>query len=184
MTLGRRLLLLGAACGALYGAGLFYEMDLAPAGCCGLSWPVPDPIAAERRLSSADPRGLGAAAQRETALDALRASPGEAIGWTRLAYADRLAHGRLTQAGAQAIETSYLVLPYAGPQSYWRLAFDFDNWSALTPQGRQDAMAEMRIALRDDNIYLSATRHPPVRNLAKTVADPSGRLAAALLAAD
>ena len=132
---GRFLLLLGAALGTLYAGSLFYEIDFAAAGCCGLAWPTPDPGAAERAMIAADPKGLDAAIQRQAAIKALSARPADAVAWLRLAYADRLAHGRLTDAGAHAVDMSYLTQPYAGSQTPWRLSFALDNWSRLTPDG-------------------------------------------------
>lgn len=183
MGRGRIWLSLGCIFAALYAAGLVYEIDFAPAGCCGLTWPTPDPFAAERILAQTDPKGRDGRLQRQTAVQVLAARPMDAQEWLRLAYADRLTHGQLTDAGARDVEMSYLVEPYAGPQVYWRLGFDLDNWSRLTPQTRTDAMAEMKVALHDSpSLYITAPRgDDSLGALANRAADPSGRMAAALM---
>jgi hypothetical protein len=172
----RLLLMVGAVLGALYAAGLFYEIDLSPPGCCGLSWPTPDPGAAERWVDAADPKGVNAAAQRQAALEVMAARPAEPSAWLRLAYADRLQHGQLTDLGARAVDTSYLVSPYAGHLATWRTGFALDNWSRLTQQGRQDAIHEINIARTRPNLWLDM--HVMA---ARARQDPSGRMAAALL---
>ena len=175
MAPARLILLAGAALCAVYAAGLFYEIDFAPGGCCGLTWPTPDPVVAERQVAAADPKGADAAAQRKAALDVLAARPGEPTAWLRLAYADRLAHGQLTAAGARAMDMSYLARPYIYHQTAWRIGFALDNWSRLTPDGRKGALQEIAIARASGTLgeVAAAVRPGP--------ADPSGRLAAALL---
>jgi hypothetical protein len=172
---GRLLLMLSAALGALYAGGLFYEIDFAAAGCCGLTWPTPDPGAVERAMAAADPKGLNAAVQGQAALSVLSARPAEAVAWLRLAYADRLANGRLTEAGAHAVDMSYLTQPYAGSQTPWRLGFALDNWSRLSAEGRKDALREVETARNDFE------RWPAVQARSRQVRDQSGRMTAALL---
>jgi hypothetical protein len=176
VTLGRLLLGVGAFVGALYAAGLVYEMDFAPAGCCGLSWPSSDTAAAERRLAAADPKGLDGAAQRKAAVAVLAAAPADVNAWMRLAWADWLEHGVLTRDGAHALDMSYLVKSYAGGQTVWRIGFALDNWSRLTPEGRRSAVREVEIARAD------ADRWPQVREAVRRgPRDPEGRVEAALL---
>jgi hypothetical protein len=79
-------------------------MDFARPGCCGLGWPHPDPIAAARWQAAADQQGRNPAIQRGAALTLLAAQPADSNAWMRLAWADRLDHGRLTQAGAGALD--------------------------------------------------------------------------------
>lgn len=171
----RLLLIAGCLLGALYAVGLFYEADLSPAGCCGLTWPTPDPMAAERRMAHDDPQALNAAVQRQAAVEVLTARPAEPTAWLRLAYADRLAHTQLTPAGAKALETSYLVSPFIYRQAPWRIGFAFDNWSRLTPEGRRAALREIEIA-RNSWLWIEI-----VAAIRRGPADPSGRMAAALL---
>jgi hypothetical protein len=178
---GRILLTVGATLGALYAAGLFYEIDFAPAGCCGLAWPSHDPAAAERQALARDPKGLNPAVQHDAAVAVLTARPAEPVAWIRLAYADALGHGGLTPAGAQAVDISYLVQPYAGPQAYVRIALDLDSWSRLTPQGRKSALAEIKIATQDRTTYTSEAAHASLAEIGRRAADPSGRMVAALM---
>jgi hypothetical protein len=161
---------------AAYGAGLLYEMVAAPAGCCALTWPSPDPVQAERVLGQTDPQGRNAAAQARTAQAVLAARPGDPTAWLRAAYAERLQHGHLTDTGRRDIDTSYLIAPYGGPWSPWRIAFALDNWTALTPKIRQLVAAEVDVALDDDFVIREATKARALK-----VQDPRGRLAAALL---
>lgn len=176
MHFGRLLLATAAGFGALYAALLFYELDMAPPGCCGLTWPTPDPIAAERTMT-ADPKGTTAAIQRKTALAQLASQPGQPYGWMRFAAADRMANGHLTDAGVKALDMSYQMAPYAYRQTPWRVAFALDNWSALTPAVRMEVLQEIEIAKKptQDQVLL------PTRKAAALVTDPSGRRTAALL---
>ncbi len=164
-----------AALAAVYGAGLLYEADFAPAGCCGLSLPNPDPMQAERLLAQSDPKGTSVNAQRKAALALLAARPGDVGGWLRLAYADRLEHGRLTEAGVHDLEMSYLVDPFAYRQSPWRLAFALDNWGGLSPEARKDALKEIELVKRSPEIQDDA------RQAVRAIHNPSGRMTAALM---
>lgn len=160
---------------ALYGAGLYFEQNIAGPSCCGLTWPTPDPAQAERLMVNEDPKGSIAAVQRRVAVSLLAARPMESNAWLRLAYADRLNNGHLTDAGRHAVEMSYLVLPFASSQTPWRLDFAFENWGELSPQSRKDVIAEVGIAKNDPEILNALT------TAAGRVHNPSGRLAAGLL---
>jgi hypothetical protein len=177
MTPGR--LALAAACGlaALYAAGLVYEMDFARPGCCGLGWPSTDPVSANRWQAAADPKGGNPAIQRGAALALLGAEPADANAWMRLAWADRLEHGRLTKVGAGALDMSYATRLYGGAaDTPWRIGFALNNWSQLTPAGRQSAEAEFRLLPHTGPAW-AAMRQVSVRN----VRDPAGSAEAARL---
>jgi hypothetical protein len=175
MTPGR--LALAAACGlaALYAAGLVYEMDFARPGCCGLGWPHPDPVAAARWQAAADPSAVNPAIQRGAALTLLAAEPANANAWMRLAWADRLAHGRLTRAGAGALEMSYLVQLYSAKDVGWRVAFVLDNWSRIPVEIREDAVREAGFAQN------RATWGQIVVAVRRGITDPEGRKVAAAM---
>lgn len=130
---------------------------------------------AERLLAQADPQGISAAAQRKAALAVLAARPGVADGWLRLAYADRLQHGRLTDAGVHALEMSYLIEPFAYRRSPWRLAFALDNWTGIGAQARKDALEEITLTKRSPEILASA------HEIVGKVRNPSGRMTAVLM---
>jgi hypothetical protein len=168
-----------AALIAAYGAGLLYEMVASPAGCCAATWPSPDPVQAERLLLRTDPMGKNAATQALAAHAVLAARPAEPSAWMRLAYADRLQHGRLTDAGRRALDTSYLIAPYAGNQAPWRLAFALDNWAGLLPATRLAAVQEINLTAQDGTIRLATGKL-----VGASVHDPGGRLAAAMLGLD
>lgn len=176
MTRSKIAFIAATALTTLYAAGLYYEQNLAGPHCCGLTWPTPDPAHAERLMAKDDPKGVNPAVQRRTAVDVLAARPMESSAWLRLAYTDCLQHGQLTDEGRRALEISYLVLPYAGPQAAWRLAFVLENWSALSPQSRKDALAEMVTVKADEWSLRLAT----MKVLAK-VRNPGGRMTIALM---
>lgn len=175
MPASRLALIAATAIAALYGMGLYFEQNLAGPHCCGLTWPTPDPAQAERLMARDDPKGANPAVQRRAAVALLAARPMESSAWLRLAYADRLTNGHLTDAGRRALEMSYLVLPFAGSQAPWRLGFAFDNWGDLGVRSRKDAIAEVGV-VKDDPEILNA-----LTTVAGRVRDPRGRLAAALL---
>jgi hypothetical protein len=127
-------------------------------------------------LAAADPKGLDAAAQGRAAVAVLTASPANASGWMRLAYADRLKNGRLTDDGARAMEMSYVSTPYVYRQAPWRIAFALENWSNMTTEGRKEVLKEIALAHIDIGIWLEL--RAAVRSLPM---DPSGRMTAALL---
>jgi hypothetical protein len=160
---------------AAYAAALLFETDFAGHGCCGLTWPTPNPGQAERLAIHDDPRGGQADLQRQTALLTLKARPGDSNGWLRLAYADALQHGALTEAGRKAFDTSYLLLPYGGSDTPWRVVFALDHWDELDAQGRAGALAELRVMDKDDRV------RGLTRIAGRSVRNPAGRVAATLL---
>ena len=170
------LLTLVTAAIALYGVVFLYEISSGAPGCCGATWPSADPLRAEQAVLRNDPHNRSAAIQRRTALAVLGGRPADSNGWLRLAYADRLEHGRLTDVGRQAFEMSYLVLPYGGSAAApGRVAFALGVWSQVSPQTRRDALAEIGLARTESITWRS------LRAAAAAVADPNGRLAAALM---
>lgn len=160
---------------AVYAAALLCETDFAGHGCCGLTWPSPNPGQAERLVARDDPQGDQAAVQQRAALQTLKARPGDAAGWLRLAYADAVQHGRLTSAGRKAFDTSYLLLPYAGSDTPWRVVFALDHWGELDDEGRAGVLAELRIMDKDDRV------RGLTRIAARNLRDPTGRMTAVLL---
>lgn len=168
MTAGRALLAAGCVFGALYAAALVFEMDFAPAGCCGLSWPTPDPVASNRRSAALDPRGQIALVQRRAALDQLAAAPADFDGWLRLAWADWLGRRALTRLGIGALDMSYDLRPYAGIDTPWRVGFALDNWSRLSPDIQRNVVREVKLAPPYEVDRISAVAAAGAR-------DPAGR---------
>lgn len=163
---------LAAVLAASYGGGLYYEQNFAPADCCGLTWPSTDPGQAQRILAQTDPRAIDPAAQMEAARAILRGRPGDANAWLRLSYADWLGHGgRFSDDGRRALEASYLITPYGGPFTAWRVALALSSWSSLSADTRQDVAKEVEIVKNDQ--FAAATRAA-----AAAVRDPQGHLAA------
>ncbi len=168
------ILSIAAALAAGYGTWLFYDSFIGPSGCCRATWPLPNPLQAERLIAAKDPQALNAALQRTAALTMLQARPGDVDAWLRLAFADRLAHGRLTAEGFKALDASYSITPFAGPRALWRTAFVLDNWTGLPQRVRTDAINEIAIIKGDSGLKYR------LRLRTAQVSDPNGRLAAAL----
>lgn len=110
---------------------------------------------------------------RQETWQALNQSPADDAAWLRLAYIDRLAHGRLTSAGTTWLERSYEVAPFGPETSFWRVRFAFENWDALTPELRKQVYDEVRVQW--------PTRKADYTAISVAVANPSGRLASALM---
>jgi hypothetical protein len=166
--------LAGAA--SLYAAGLLYEGFFAESYSGLLTGPFVDRAAAERaygRLPADTPAAMRAAASaRLTAGD-----PANPESWTAVAYADWRAHGQLTPTAIAALDHSYAMGFFDRQDAIWRVTFALQHWDAVTPQIRQDALAEARAALADRDLG------PILRYDLKSVRNPAGRLAAALLIA-
>lgn len=100
---------------------------------------------------------------------ALNAAPMNAAAWLRIAYI-RSANGAPLDKGAiEAIEKSYSVAPFGPDVTSWRLQFLYGRWAQLTPELRNEAMAEHLESGRQ----ISLTSAVP--------ADQGGALAAALM---
>jgi hypothetical protein len=163
-----------AVAAVAYGGVLFYESFLAPAGCCGATWPLTNPMQTGRLLYYGDPSDKNGAKQRVAALAILKARPADVETWLRLAYGDRLIHGRLTAEGANALDVSYSITPFAGPRAVWRVVFALDNWSAAPDRVKRDALEEIKIIKADPNTKWA------LRERAPGIKDINGRAAAAL----
>ena len=163
-----------ASLSAIYGGWLFVDGFLAPAGCCGATWPLPDPMQAERLAQQRDPQDRSGAEQRAAALVITRSRPADVEGWMRLAYADRLLHGRLTKEGGDALDLSYSLTPYAGPRAVWRIVFVLDNWSQAPDRVKRDTLDEIGI------VKGSEGERWRLQQLTPSIHDPAGRTVAAL----
>lgn len=110
---------------------------------------------------------------RQETWQALNQSPADDAAWLRLAYIDRLAHGRLTADGLKWLERSYDVAPFGPETSFWRVRFCWENWDSLTPELRKQVADEVRVQW--------PTRNGDYIAISAAVANPSGRLASALM---
>jgi hypothetical protein len=115
----------------------------------------------------ASPEALAEAATETRA--SLRQSPANATAWLRLAYIDSRNDGGLGSDGNLALARSYGVAPLGPDDTFWRLAFAFNNWTALERVNRMSALEELRWAQR--------SRRVNIRKLLASVTDPAGRLA-------
>jgi hypothetical protein len=166
-----------AALLALYSVGLIYEGFVNTRYSGALTYPWVDKPAAERadaQLTQDAPPPVRAAAVERL----IEADPANPESWTAVAYADYLAHGRLTPRGVQALDHSYAVSFFDQFGAVWRVGFALDNWGALYPDLRKNVLAEAQAVLdhRDDPELGLELR----RRLAD-VRGPDGRLAAFLL---
>ena len=134
----------------------------------GLVW-VHD-ARAERLLADPRPAAAVQAEARRLTLMSLDQAPANATAWLRLAYLDSLQPAGLGQAGRDALVRSYVVAPYGPDDTAWRLRFALEHWTALDPDLRGRAMAELQLA----------ARHNGYRSLPAQIDDPAGRLAATL----
>jgi len=161
---------------AVYASGLLYEGFVASGYAGDATYPFVDKAAAERAWN-----GLGvdapAAARRKAALRLVRADPASPRSWTALAYADRTARHALTPAGVAALEQSYQVSFFDLRDATWRVDFALENWPALTPPLRQQVLTEAQVALADPRLA------PAMKARLRSIRDPAGHLAAALLLA-
>jgi hypothetical protein len=83
--------------------------------------------------------------------------------------------GRLGPQGLHDLQVSYDLIAYDPYVFDWRIKLGLDHWSELSPELRASVIAEARIFARNGN----RTR---VIGSLSSVENPSGRLAAAILA--
>lgn len=161
----------------LHAFGLFYEGFVSDHYFALLTAPFADRPAAERAYARL-PAAASAQARAASAERLVDADPTDPRSWTAVAYEDWLAHGRLTPIGAEALDRSYTVSFFDRRIAVWRVAFALDNWTDIAPRVRRDVLLEARLALSDPGLAEALKPH------LKTARSPSGRLAAALLAAE
>lgn len=100
---------------------------------------------------------------------AIEASPMNAAAWLRIAYIRSVQASSLDAVAIDAIEKSYSVAPFGPDVTPWRLQFLYGHWSQLSPDLRQEVMAE----------HVAYGRQIPIRD--ESIADPAGKLAAVLM---
>jgi hypothetical protein len=160
----------------LYSIDLLYEGFISDHYSGLLTYPFVDRPAAERaydRLPENAPITERALAARRL----VDADPANPESWNAVAYTDWLAHGGLSPAGVQALDHSYAVSFFDRPQAVWRVTFATENWATLTPEIRQDVIAEAKVALHDP------TLGPQLRAQLKSISGPTAQMAAALILA-
>ncbi|HZC16320.1 MAG TPA: hypothetical protein VE309_06130 [Caulobacteraceae bacterium] len=159
---------------AFYSLGLLYEGFVSDHYSGVFTFPLVDKISAERaygRLPATTPTAERAAAAQRL----IEADPTNPESWTAVAYADWLAHGRLSAKGVEALDHSYAVSFFDRPGAVWRVDFALENWADMTPHIRQDALEEARVALKDPDLG------PVMATHLKAIRSPEGRLAGLLL---
>lgn len=151
----------------------------AMAAAASLSWPAVNPAqapAARHELNAVAALGAASADYRtaETENQAvLDLAPLTATAWVRKAYIRRQQSDRLDGEALDALERSYLAAPLGPDITRWRLRFMFECWPEVTPSLRARAIAELETFSRF---------HKGSYALARSIHDPSGRLAATLTA--
>jgi hypothetical protein len=169
--------LLGASALAIYAAGLLYEGFIADGYGGLLTLSLVDKMAAQRAydgLSAGAPEAERASAAWRLA----RADPANPESWNALAYDDWLKNGRLTADGLRDLDHSYALTYLDGSGAVWRVGFALDHWSDLTPQLRLDVQAEALDALQQQDTNTALAERM------RSVQDPAGRLASALIEAE
>ena len=105
---------------------------------------------------------------------ALDQAPVDDRAWLGLAYADYLKNGaRLSSKGLLWLQRSYDVAPFGPDSSLWRLKFCLENWSALTPELRGEAMDEFRMT--------ASVKAPQLKEMARQMPTAESRIAALLM---
>jgi hypothetical protein len=129
---------------------------------------------AERLLADPAPSPQAVAEAERLSRQALAQFPYDNSSWLRLAYADRLRHGRLTPQGVALLRRSYDLAPidiYAGA---WRISFVLENSQSIPRDVRQSARREFGALWRDYR------RRGELLQMAGALQNPAGRLSAAL----
>jgi hypothetical protein len=161
---------------AVYSIGLLYEGFISGRYSGLLTYPFPDRPAAERAYDRL-PAGVSIAARALAAQRLVDADPADPQSWNAVAYTDWLARRSLSPAGVQALDRSYATSFFDRPQAVWRVAFATENWDTLTPELRQEVMAEAKIALHDADLG------PQLRARLRSISGSDAQMAAALILA-
>jgi hypothetical protein len=160
---------------AAYGAGLLYEGYIAKSYAGVLTFPFVDRAAAERAYDTL-PGGAPIATRQAAAARLLRADPANASSWALVSYMDWLRHGHhLTQVGREALDRSYTMSALDHQIAPWRINFALENWDALSPDQRQQVMAEMTWMFQHD-----AAASADLKARLKTIQNPYGQVVAKL----
>lgn len=107
---------------------------------------------------------------------ALAQSPALAVTWVRLAYIETWRHRRVTPAAAQDLSRSYQVSPLGPDVSPARTKFALEAWPVLSPELREQAIADFEAWWR--------RRPEDATRLAQGIVDPQGRLVAGMALAE
>ena len=135
------------------------------------AWPAPTD-AHERNADAAlhsEPADYRTAERENQAV--LMAAPLSATAWVRQAYIRKQELGTLDATALENLEKSYRSAPFGPDITRWRLRFMFENWALHSPGLRARAIAELEVF---------SSFHRGSYSLARTVRDPTGRLAAIL----
>ena len=161
--------LVGLSCALLAATALWQIRSGAEAD--GGPLPLVGELRAAPPRSAADIETLRAHVRRRLAL-----SPTDPSAWMTLAYAARAEEGRCASTCNAALERAYRSAPLDPVTFAWRARFSLENWPTLTPGVRDLTIAHMRRAWSTPEGRLA------IRDMGLTVRDPSGRLAAKMVA--
>lgn len=158
-------------------AALGVAVLVAPAGPLGLIVPLslPHELEADRLLAG----GAGPGALTEAASESRKAmtlSAGRASIWVREAYLDAWRNGRLTNAGARALDKSYQVSELGPDVSVARLKLVFEYWPIMPQLIRDRALREFAA----NAPYKREAFEPMIAGLQS----PEGRLVAGMALAE
>ncbi len=108
---------------------------------------------------------------------AVRQYPYDTSAWLRLAYVDVQQHGRLTPAGAAALQRSYDLVPADTYVGVWRVGFALEHTSAVSKSVRVATLEEAALLWREPR------RRKQLEELPQVLKSRAGRLAATMLIA-
>lgn len=126
------------------------------------------------RLLEGQPSRADALRAAALSREALARFPYDISSWLRLAYADSIVNGRLTADGVGHLQRSYDL---AGVDIYagvWRIGFILENSQSIPRELRQAARKEFQA------LYLSGKHRAELRQMARGIRNPAGRLSAQL----
>jgi hypothetical protein len=101
-------------------------------------------------------------------------SPLDTGSWLRLAALEA-GRGPLNAKAKAALLASYRFTPVDAEMARWRLTFLFEHWQELDPQLRAAAETEIQ------DLMVAPSSIDILRQMQATIANPTGRLACALL---
>lgn len=172
MKLKAPIIAVSAALLSIYSAALVYEGFIEKPYSGLLTHPFMDRPAAERGYFDLAPNAP-IATRKAAAQRLVQGNPSDPEAWMAVSYVDWLEHGRrLTPAGVAALDRSYSLSFFDRADAVWRVGFALDNWTALTPQLRQQVGDEADAALSDWKLSR------PMRTRLQAVRNPAGQLAA------
>ena len=161
---------------AAYSFGLLYEGFIADHYSAAFSFPFVDEPAAWRAYDRLTEKTPIAERQRVTQR-LIMADPANPDSWNALSYSEFLKAGGMSPPALTALDHSYAVSFFDRTGGVWRIGFAMENWKDLPISLRKDVLVEAGVMLKDP------TQGPKLRVRLKSIQNPVGRVAAAMVLA-